>query len=114
MDFKIEYHPTYVFIGVEEKLDNQVAPDLKSELVSISDGDEKNIILDLSNCKDCNVSGLSIILLANSLCQKLGGMFILTGLSSSVERMIKNSQLDSVLTIKKTVEEAIHLIEKKK
>ena len=112
MNLTIEYNFSHVLIGVGEVLDVRVAPDLKSELTSISDDVDENIILDLNKCKDCNVSGLSIILLMNRLCKKAGGMFVLTGLNSTIERMIKNSQIDSLLTITKTVEEAISLIEK--
>jgi len=47
MEFKIEKLEKYTLIQVmEEKLDTNVAPSLKSELVLISGKGEKNIILD--------------------------------------------------------------------
>ena len=113
MDFKVEQQPNYTLIRVlYEKLDTHVAPSLKSELVLISGNGEKNIILDLSKCRYCDSSGLSSILVANRLCKNAGGMFVLTGLNDAVERLITISQLDTVLNITMSLEEAVAMIEK--
>ncbi len=111
MEFKTDKFETYTLIKVlEEKLDTHVAPTLKSELVLISGNGEKNIILDLSNCRYCDSSGLSAILVANRLCKNASGTFILTGLNDAVERLITISQLDTVLNIANSVEEGLDLI----
>src|SRR5512145_2331439 len=107
MEFKIEKHEDYTLIQVlEEKLDTHIAPTLKSELVLISGNNEKNIILDLSKCRYCDSSGLSAILVANRLCKNANGTFVLTGLNDAVERLITISQLDTVLNITSSLEEA--------
>ncbi len=107
MDFIIEKRENYTLVRVEnEKLDARVAPNLKSDLVVLSGTGEKNIILDMSKCKYCDSSGLSAVLVANRLCKNSSGRFILTGLNDAVARLITISQLDSVLTITPTVEEA--------
>ena len=107
MEFNIEKREKYTLIQVlEEKLDTHIAPNLKSELVLISGNGEKNIILDLVKCKYCDSSGLSAILVANRLCKNANGMFILSGLNEAVERLITISQLDTVLNISESVEEA--------
>ncbi len=111
MEFKIEKLDGYTQIDVVvEKLDTNIAPSLKSELVLISGGGEKNIILNISNCKYCDSSGLSAILVANRLCKNANGTFILCGLQSAVERLIVISQLDSVLNITETVDDAKKLM----
>ena len=111
MEFQIEKFETHTLIKVlEEKLDTHIAPTLKSELVLVSGNGEKNIILDLSNCRYCDSSGLSAILVANRLCKNSNGTFVLTGLSDAVERLITISQLDTVLNITKTTEEAQKMI----
>ena len=100
MDFKIEKRDNFTLIKVlDEKLDTHIAPNLKSELVLISGNGEKNIILDLSNSRYCDSSGLSAILVANRLCKNAKGTFVLTGLNEAVERLITISQLDTVLNI---------------
>lgn len=111
MEFKIEKLEKYTLIQVmEEKLDTNVAPSLKSELVLISGKGEKNIILDLSNCRYCDSSGLSAILVANRLCKNANGTFVLTGLNDAVDRLITISQLDTVLNIAYSNEEAVDII----
>jgi anti-anti-sigma factor len=95
---------------LEEKLDTHIAPTLKSELVLVSGNGEKNIILDLSNCRYCDSSGLSAILVANRLCKNANGTFVLTGLNDAVERLITISQLDTVLNISNSLDDAVSLI----
>lgn len=112
MEFNIEKLEDYTIIKVlEEKLDTHIAPALKSELVLISGKGEKNVIMDLGNCKYCDSSGLSAILVANRLSKNANGTFVLTGLNDAVERLITISQLDTVLNITSTVQEAGKLIE---
>jgi anti-anti-sigma factor len=111
MEFQIEKFENHTLIKVlEEKLDTHIAPTLKSELVLVSGNGEKNIILDLSNCRYCDSSGLSAILVANRLCKNSNGTFVLTGLNDAVERLITISQLDTVLNITATIEDAQKLI----
>jgi anti-sigma B factor antagonist len=111
MEFKIEKLNNYTLIQVlEEKLDTHIAPTLKSELVLVSGNGEKNIILDLIKCRYCDSSGLSAILVANRLCKNANGTFVLTGLNDAVERLITISQLDTVLNITASVDDAVKLI----
>jgi anti-anti-sigma factor len=113
MEFKIEKLDKYTQIEVMiDKLDTHIAPSLKSELVLIAGNGEKNIILDLSNCRYCDSSGLSAILVANRLCKNANGTFVLSGLQTAVERLITISQLDTVLNITNTVDEAAGIINK--
>jgi anti-anti-sigma factor len=86
-----------------EKLDTNIAPALKSELVLIAGNGEKNMIIDLTECRYCDSSGLSAILVANRLCKNSKGIFVLTGLQTAVERLITISQLDTVLNIKDSI-----------
>lgn len=111
MDCKITKKDNCTLIEVlVDKLDSQIAPSLKSELILISGAKEKNIILDLSHCRYCDSSGLSAILIANMLCKNAKGVFVLCGLQSAVERLISISQLDSVLKIVPTIEDAEKII----
>ena len=113
MEFNIDKRGDFTLIQIlEEKLDTHIAPTLKSELVLISGNGEKNIILDLGNCRYCDSSGLSAILVANRLCKNANGTFVLTGLNDAVERLITISQLDTVLNITGTVDDATQLLHK--
>jgi len=111
MELKIDKFDNHTLIKVlEEKLDTHIAPTLKSELVLVSGNGEKNIVLDLESCRYCDSSGLSAILVANRLCKNASGTFVLSGLNDAVERLITISQLDTVLNIAATVEDAKVLI----
>ncbi len=113
MEFKIEKKDKFTLIQVMvDKLDTHIAPSLKSELVLIAGNGEKNIILDLNNCRYCDSSGLSAILVANRLCKNANGVFILSGLQTAVERLITISQLDTVLNIANNIDKAQEMLEK--
>lgn len=111
MDFKIDKKENHTLIQVlSDKLDTHIAPAIKSELVLIAGNGEKNIIIDLSNCKYCDSSGLSAILVANRLCKNARGTFVLSGLQTAVERLISISQLDTVLNITTGIDDAVDYI----
>lgn len=94
----------------EEKLDSTVSPTLKSEFVNLHSDGIRNIILDLSRVKYADSSGLSAILIANRLCQDAEGMFVMASLTDHVMKLIKISQLDTVLNLLPTVEEAVDAV----
>ncbi len=107
MSFQIDKTEKYTVIKLlAEKLDSNLAPSLKSELVVISTDGAKNIIIDLSDTRYCDSSGLSAILVANRLCKNNQGVFVLTGLQESVKKLISISQLDTILNITPSVSEA--------
>ena len=94
----------------EDKLDSSVAPGLKSELITLHAEGSRNIILDLSDVKYTDSSGLSALLVGNRIVQEDGGIFVLSCLSEHTMKLIRISQLDSVLNILPTVEEAIDTV----
>ncbi|MGQ1891537.1 STAS domain-containing protein [Thermophagus sp. OGC60D27] len=111
MDFKIDKLDDFMVVKVlKEKLDTNIAPNLKSEIVLLSGNGEKNILLDLSQCNYCDSSGLSSILVANRLCKNAEGVFIISGLQPAVERLIAVSQLDTVLNIAPDTENGIQMM----
>ncbi len=108
MKYTIDKKEKYTTIKLDEaKLDTHLAPQLKSEFVTLHAEGVKNIILDLSDVKYTDSSGLSALLVGNRTIQQNGGIFILSCLSDHVMKLIKISQLDGVLNIMPTVEEAV-------
>lgn len=93
-----------------ENLNSVVSTELKSELVVTIKEGNKNLILDLSKTVYADSSGLSGILLGNRLCRDAGGTFVLTGLNEHIGKLIEIAQLDRVLNITPTVNEAVDLI----
>jgi anti-sigma B factor antagonist len=111
MILQIEKQKSCMVVKINsEKLDSLIAPELKAELVNINTEGAKNIIIDMSDARYCDSSGLSAILVGNRLCKNSGGMLVLTGLKESVKKLILISQLDSILNTALTLEEGISLI----
>lgn len=111
MKYTIDKQEKYSTLKLhEEKLDTNIAPQLKSELITLHAEGVKNIILDLSEVKYTDSSGLSALLVGNRIVQEDGGIFVLARLSDHTTKLIKISQLDSVLNIVPTVEEAVDAV----
>jgi anti-sigma B factor antagonist len=111
MKYSVDKQEKYTLLRLnEEKLDSSIAPQLKSEMVTLHAEGVRNIILDLSEVKYTDSSGLSALLVGNRILQEDNGIFILARLSDHTMKLIKISQLDSVLNILPTVEEGIDAI----
>src|SRR6187549_99956 len=111
MKYTIDKQEKYSLLRLhEEKMDSSVAPGLKSELITLHAEGVKNIILDLSDVKYTDSSGLSALLVGNRIFQEEGGIFVLACLSDHTMKLIRISQLDSVLNILPSVEESIDTV----
>ena len=111
MKYTIDRQDKYNTIKVEnEKLDSTLAPELKSELLALQTQGVQNVIVDLSDVKYIDSSGLSSLLVGNRVINENGGTFILAAVSDHVMKLISISQLDKVLSIVPTVEEAVDAV----
>ena len=111
MNITLDKNDKYTVLRVhDEKLDTLIAPDLKSELVKLNAEGIKNIIVDLTEVRYTDSSGLSAILVGNRLCNSVNGIFILCSLQPTVKKLIDISQLASVLNVTKNEGEAIDLV----
>ena len=111
MHFTVDKNEKYVVIKLhEEKLNTLISADLKAELVVMQSQGFDNIILDVTDTKYCDSSGLSAILVGNRICKNANGTFVLTGLSDAVKKLVEISQLNNVLVITPTLNEAIDIV----
>jgi len=111
MKFTLDKHDKYcIFTLEEEKLNSVIAPLVKSEMIVLNAEGVKNIIFDTSRVRFVDSSGLSSILIANRLCKNSGGNLVLCSVSDNVHKLIKISQLDSILTIIPCKEESIDMV----
>jgi len=107
MRFEKSVEDRYTSIQLlEEKLDSQISPSLKSEFIMLNTNGVRNILLNMKHVKYVDSSGLSAILIANRLCSNSGGMLAISNLNDHVEKLIKISQLESVLNVLPTEDEA--------
>jgi anti-anti-sigma factor len=97
-----------VFRLNEKRFDSKIAGLVKGELTIILHTEEtKKLILDLTEVEYCDSSGLSAILLAYRILQADEGKIRLANPTKNVRKLIEISQLDRILPIFNTVEEAI-------
>ncbi|PCJ81390.1 MAG: anti-anti-sigma factor [Bacteroidetes bacterium] len=111
MNFSIEQRDNVAILSSHvEKLDALQAPDLKAKLVLLGKSGTTNIILNLSETRYCDSSGLSAVLVGKRMCTDAEGAFVLCGLQPSVEKLISIAQLDRVLNIVPTTSEAVDMV----
>lgn len=111
MDYEIFREEKFASFKFNEiKLNSVVAPLVKSDLVVLNDEGYVNFIMDLSSVKYCDSSGLSAILVANRIAKEHQGILVICGLQGSVQKLIEISQLESILNIVPTYNEAMDYI----
>jgi anti-sigma B factor antagonist len=96
----------------EKRFDASIAGFVKGEFtILLHTEDVKKLIIDLSEVEYCDSSGLSAILLAFRILQSSEGHIRLASPTKNVKTLIEISQLDRVLHICNTVNEAIKELE---
>lgn len=109
MNFEIKHlEDVTVFKLNEKKLDTNNSSLVKGEFTLLLKVEGVNrLIIDLSEVESCDSSGLSALLIANRLINANDGEMRLTNLSDKVITLMKITQLDRVLSVCSSVEEAI-------
>jgi anti-anti-sigma factor len=80
----------------EERLDSNVAPDLKTQLLMLVN-DKSKVVVELSNIKYADSSGLGALLLGLRQARDNGGFFTVCGATKRVKSLLKIAQLDGML-----------------
>lgn len=97
-----------VFRLNERKLDTNISGLLKGEFTMLLKAEGVNkLVIDLSEVESCDSSGLSAILVANRILSSGAGHIRLSAPSEKVYSLIKITQLDRVLPVTLTVDEAL-------
>lgn len=111
MKYNIDKQDAYTLFSLEEEnLNSTIAPGLKSDFIFLNQEGVRNLILDLTNVKFVDSSGLSAILTAHRL-WKGGGAFIIAGqLQPMVRKLIEISRLETILVLIPSVSEAIDYV----
>ena len=111
MRFTVDKKERYCIFKLDEsRLDSIISANLKSELVILNQEGYRNIICDLSDITFIDSSGLSALLIGHRLCKDSTGTFVMIGCNDSTMKLVKISQLDSILNIVPTESEATDFI----
>ncbi len=106
MDFKLDTYEKYSIASIgDEKVDSTIAPELKSEFMNIAQSGVSSLIVDMGGVKYVDSSGLSALLVGNRTFAE-SGVFVLFNVTDHVMKLINISQLDKVMNITATQEEA--------
>jgi len=97
----------------ERRLDTNISGLVKGEFTLLLKVEGVNkLIVDLSDVETCDSSGLSAILVANRIVNSTGGTMRLAAPSEKVYSLIKITQLDRVLPVCESVDEAFDELKK--
>lgn len=97
-----------VFKLKEKRLDTNISGLLKGEFTMILKVEGANkFVIDLSEVESCDSSGLSAILVANRIISSNEGQIRLAAPSDKVHSLIKITQLDRVLKVTDSVDQAL-------
>ncbi len=114
MNFEIKKQDDITIFKLNEnRLDTNISGLVKGEFTMLLkvEGVQK-FIIDLSQVETCDSSGLSSILVANRILNSSGGEMILAAPSERVYSLIKITQLERVLRVCSSVEEAVAELKK--
>ncbi len=92
----------------EKKLDANISGLVKAEFTLLLKVEgETKLIIDLTEVESCDSSGLSALLVANRLINGNGGDLRVISPSEKIRQLISITQLDRVLTLSDSVDDAI-------
>lgn len=91
-------------------MDSTLSPVLKSELLTVNAEGYDNLIMDMSQVKYADSSGLSALLVGHRTFSEGGGIFVISAPQEHVSKLIKISMLDKVLHVVDSQEEAADAI----
>jgi anti-sigma B factor antagonist len=78
-------------------------------LGQLDHGHPRNLVLDMSEVTFLDSTGLGVFMAAQQLAKRNEVQFVLAGSSERVRRLLEITQLDGVLAMQPTVEEALTL-----
>ncbi|TNE71364.1 anti-sigma factor antagonist [bacterium] len=109
MKFDVELLDTVsVITPLKEKMDTEIAPEMKSQIVLTADGNEFGpLVLDLKNVTYADSSGLSALLLAHRIYRDTNRTLVLCSLNDRIQKLLDISQLTPVFEIESDRESAL-------
>ncbi|RMG64244.1 MAG: anti-sigma factor antagonist [Calditrichaeota bacterium] len=97
-----------------ERVDHQVAARLKEVLYLQSREDPPAIVLDLSEVKEMDSSGLGALLFGKRQANARGGDLLLVGVAQAIGTMIQIAQLGHVFATFTSVDQALAFLDENK
>ena len=96
-----------VFIMIGELIDRQQANDLVAEVDKLIEAGKSKFVLDMSQLKYINSSGLSILVVLLTKARKNEGDIAISNVTQKVKELLVITKLNSVFAVTKDIESAI-------
>ena len=96
-----------IFTLKNNKLDADIAPQLKAELLILCQPELEALVLDMSFVEHVDSTGLGALLLANRQLKDTEAPIILVGVQDMVMKMLSISQLDGIFEYSDSVDDAL-------
>lgn len=111
MKYRLDKQENYAILTLdEENLNSGIAPQFKSDLIILSNEGIPSLLLDLSNVKYVDSSGLSAILTGHRLWKYPGAFIVVGELQPMVKKLIEISRLDAIFRLSPSIEAAVELL----
>jgi anti-sigma B factor antagonist len=102
----IEKQPIAVFSLYGELIDRNLAQNLMDEVIKLSEEGQNKFVLELSELKYMNSTGLNVLINILTKSRKNGGDLAICGVSKKVQELLLITKLTSVFNVTETMEEA--------
>jgi len=115
MNFNLENRENFViFTALDNSIDGQSASDLKARILVIAQPDIDALILDLSNVKIIDSSGLGALLLAHRQLKDHSIPVVLVGMQDFTRNLLKITRIEDIFDYYDNVETALAGVKNKK
>lgn len=95
LTISVEEHAHASVVRVNGELDVCSAPDLRAALVDVTARKPRRIVLELSELRFIDSSGLHVLVRARTAAQEFGGVVEIAGPSAAVTRLLRITGLDT-------------------
>ena len=100
MRYEIDKQKDKTIFKLKEKtLGQEIATDLKTQLIFLQKEIKNQFIIDLGDVSKCDSTGLSCLLLSERIEREKGSKLILQSLNKNVIELLKIARLDRVFDI---------------
>ena len=114
MKYRLDKQERFAVLTLDEdNLNSSIAPQFKSDLIILSNEGIPSLILDLTNVKFVDSSGLSAILTGHRLWKDNGGFIVAGELHPMVKKLIEISRLDDIFRLAPSINQAIEMLNTK-
>ncbi len=103
----IQKDPVAIISLYGELIDRNEAQHLMDQIDGLSDDGQKNFILELSELKYMNSTGLNVLINVLTKSRKNGGDLVICGVSKKVQELLLVTKLTSVFSVSESTEDAL-------